>query len=109
MFSILFQYGKIGKIGISIADTFIPWENIESCKLEWLPNTNFFYPNGELTLTTYSQQKYVIIVEKKMKSRLASFLKKILLVHRLRPKNNKGGSKSGNLPSSLLSSITSIN
>lgn len=63
MFSILFQYGKIGKIGISIADTFIPWENIESCKLEWLSNTNFFYPNGELTLTTYSQQKYVIIVE----------------------------------------------
>lgn len=109
MFSILFQYGKIGKIGISIADTFIPWENIESCKLEWLSNTNFFYPNGELTLTTYSQQKYVIIVEKKDEKPIGKLLEKNNLGTPITTKNNKRGSKSGNLPSSLLSSIASIN
>jgi len=76
MSQILFRYGKMGKKGISIADTFIPWEKIESCKLEWLPITHSFYPNGNLTLITNSQQQYVIVVEKEEEKAIGELLEK---------------------------------
>ncbi|PKR85424.1 hypothetical protein [Heyndrickxia camelliae] len=62
MFPSIFRYGKIGRKGVSVADSFIPWEKVESCAYKQLPTTHFFYPNGELTLTTRFQQQYIIIV-----------------------------------------------
>jgi len=76
MFSTLFRYGKIGRRGVSIADLFIPWEQIENGKLEQLPVTHFFYPNAELTLTTNSQQRYIITVDKKEEDKVWELLEK---------------------------------
>ncbi|MGV3467070.1 MAG: hypothetical protein ACO1OT_17470 [Heyndrickxia sp.] len=76
MFPTLFRYGKIGRKGVSIADSFIPWAEVESCELEQLPITHFFYPNGELKLSTNSQQRYVIIVDEKEESKVCELLKK---------------------------------
>ncbi|MBS4174867.1 hypothetical protein [Bacillus sp. FJAT-49736] len=80
LFPTLFRYGKIGKKGVSIADIFIPWEDVEKVKLEWLPLSHSYYPNGELTLMNQSHQNYTILIEKTCEKEICNLLEKNNLV-----------------------------
>lgn len=59
----LFRQGKVGKTGITIADTLIPWQDVENIEFISSKKSDFHYPNQKLTVYTKNGSHYSLIVD----------------------------------------------
>lgn len=70
----LFRQGKVGQHGIAIADTFIPWQDVERSEFIAPNLSDFHYPNHTLSVFTKNGLRYKLIVNKESTKRIAQLL-----------------------------------
>lgn len=70
----LFRQGKIGQHGIAIADTFIPWQDVEHAEITPPNLSDFHYPDHTLSVFTKKGSHYRLIVNKETLKPIAQLL-----------------------------------